>query len=341
MSDASTQPILTICVPTYERPELLARALTSVIDQAGSDDAAQVELLVSDNSPAVSGPVVQAQLPRWPGPSTYLPNEPTIGPIANFNQCLTRARGLFVVFLHDDDYLLPGGVPAILQALSLAGDDRVLLFGVDVVDSQGHLRRHQAFRARRRLSPTAALKQLLSESSFVRIPSIVIRRDVFESVGYFDEGVGNPADFELLIRIFAAYGLRCEPTTVAAYSVHLDAASSGMFRAETIATVMMIFDRARDLKALPDHVVTRCEADWLHQFVLGGTYRQLRIGDLAGARRTLSLLQLPAVAALGPSRRWRPVRWLFEGLMRLPRPVVARTMIVVGRASPERLWPPW
>jgi glycosyltransferase involved in cell wall biosynthesis len=333
-------PSLSICVPTFERPLLLARALTSVVDQDGPD-AARVELLVCDNSPDVSKPIVEAQLQRWSGPTAYIPNVPALEPISNFNECIARSTGQYVLLLHDDDYLLPGSVAAILEAIETAPDKAVLLFGVDIVDEQGRRRRRQAFRIPRRLTPREAMLRLLTDSSFVRIPAIVLRRDVFETVGTFDESVMNPTDFDLMVRIFATYGVSCEVPTIAAYSVHAQGSTSGMFHAETIATLLTIFDRARSLGVLPEETIRRCEADWFHHFILGGTYRQLRAGELHQARTILALFKLPGVAALGPSNRWRPLRWLFAAIVRLPPRLATGLMRSVGRASPERFWLSW
>ena len=337
---AVVTPDLSVCVPTFERPELLARALASVVDQDGPD-AHRIELLVSDNSPAVSRSVAESNVERWSGPTRYLANERSIGAIANFNQCLREARGTWILFLHDDDYLLPGAMASILEAIGRPDGDSVLLFGVDVVDDYGRRRRRQSFDVVERLHPRQALVRLMSDSSFVRIPSIVIRRDVFDEVGQFDEALGNPTDFDLLIRVFARYGLRCEPRTIAAYSVRAGAATAEMFNADTIARLMTIFRRARNLKVLPESVMDRCEADWFHQFILGGAYRQLRAGEPRRARTILELFHLPEVRALGVSSRWRPIRWFFEMVVRLPPEIASKAMRVIGGISPERFWLSW
>jgi GT2 family glycosyltransferase len=337
---AHLTPDLSVCVPTFERSGLLARALASVVDQDGPDGH-RIELLVSDNSPAVSRSVVEPYLARWTGPTRYLANEPSIGPIPNFNQCLREARGTWILFVHDDDYLLPDAMSSILNAIDTADDDRVLLFGVDVVDERGRRRRRQSFEGVERLGPRRALVRLMSDSSFVRIPSLVIRRDVFDEIGGFDETIGSPTDLDLLTRVFARYGVRCEPRTTAAYSVHVGAATSDMFTADTVATLMTIFRRARDLQVLPEPVLDRCETDFFHHFILGGAYRQLRAGEPRRASEILDLFDLPEVDSLGASTRWRPVRWLFELVVRLPPGVASTAMRAIGRVSPERFMSSW
>lgn len=332
------QPDLSVCVPTFERVAMLTRALGSVADQA-ADAGSRVELIVSDNSPAMSRTVAEPILGGWPGPTTYLPNEPSIGPIPNFNQSISAATGRYVLLLHDDDFLLPGAIASVLEAVDRAGDQRALLFGVAIVDERERRRRQQAFQVVQRLAPANALKRLLTDSSFVRIPAIVIRRDAFDELGLFDETLGEPTDLDLMVRVFARYGVRLEPAVIAAYTVHVQAATTEMFHAETIAILMSIFDRARATGALPEGILVRCQTDWFHHFILGGAYRQLRAGDSRAARRILELFDLPAVAELGPSRRWRPIRALFGLVVRLPPRFAGGMMKLVGRASPERFLP--
>ncbi len=240
-----------------------------------------------------------------------------------------------MLILHDDDYLLPTGTAAILAATHTAAErDAALLFGVRVVDGDGRLRRHQCFKHEHYLSPPDAVTRLLSDSSFVRAPAIVIRRQAFATVGRFDETVGNPTDFDMWLRIFSRFGVRCLPTTISAYSVHEEAATTTMFTAESVRTTLKIFDRAAATGLLAPHVLRTCAADFFHQFILAGAGRRLGAGDCRGAADIMALFQMPEIRALGVSRRWRPVRICMQRLVGLP----ARLSRAVAGALQYRSW---
>ena len=102
-----TRPLVSICIPTYERPADLETAIASVLVQG--DD---LEVVVSDN--ARSGEQVVARLadPRI----RYFRNPENLGPIGNTNAALDRARGRYLGVLHDDDRLLPGFLDCVLLA---------------------------------------------------------------------------------------------------------------------------------------------------------------------------------------------------------------------------------
>jgi Glycosyl transferase family 2 len=253
--------------------------------------------------------VCKAALSEWPGRALYLANETNIGAVANMNKCIARASGQYIVFLHDDDYMLPVGTSAILGVTRAATErDAALLFGVQVVDGEGRLRRYQCFKQEEWLPPADALIRLLSEPSFVRTPGLVVRRKVFDEVGVFDPSVVNTNDFDLWLRIFARYGVRCLPSTISAYSVHEAAWTTTMFTVDTVRAIFQIFERALATDILPARVVRECAADFFHQFILAGAARRLSVGDRVGAAEIMRMLRMPEIRALGGSPRWLRIR---------------------------------
>jgi len=306
------QPELSVTIPTFHRPDSLVTALRSVTVDVG-EAAPRIELVVSDNSTdTLSECVVGPIFDTWPGPTTYVRHEPSRGRTENQNACVALATGAWQLILHDDDYLLSGGVSSILDGIRSAGpDDQVLLFGVRVVDEHGRLRRHQRFRTARRLAPEDALRKLLTGSSFVRMPAICVRRDAYAAVGDFDATLRNVDDYDMWIRLFARYGILTMPRTVSAYVIHSGAESEGMFDADGIEQIQELFRRAERTGVVTAADLGCRKRTYLHQFILAGCFRHLQRRDWAGAQRVLKLFTLPGVAELGWSRRWSLVRIAF------------------------------
>jgi len=308
------RPLLSITMPTKDRPELLARALASVARAAGPV-ADRVELTVSDgSSDDASAMVVDRFLAGWPGTHRYVRNRPPLGLVENMNRAVELAGGEWVMQLDDDDYLLPGAGAAMLAAIGRARpEEAVCLFGVDIVDAQGVRRRSQRFRRPEYLPPARALERLLRNSSFVREPAALVRRAALQREGLFDPGVGGTTDLDMWVRLFARHGVRCLPPVTCAYTIHEAALTSGMWNPATVASLSEIFDRAAAYRVVPEAALRRWQADFLHQFVLAGAYRRLRRRRRAEARQVLALLDLPEVRSLGASPRWLPVRLAFTG----------------------------
>jgi glycosyltransferase involved in cell wall biosynthesis len=306
------KPLLAVTMPTRNRPELLERALRSVIE-ALEPVAMQVEVAVSDGSDDdASGAVVHRLLTGWPGGLRYVRNRPPLPLVANMNRAVEISNGQWVMQLDDDDYLLPGAGEAMIEAIRRAGPgEAVLLFGVQIVDGQGVRRRDQRFRHEQYLGPKEALRRLLRNSSFVREPTAVVRRTALEEEGLFDTSIGGPADTDMWVRLFSRYGVRCLPQATCAYTIHEAAATTGMWNPSTIKANAEIFDRAVAGGVVPEPTVRRWQADWYHQFILAGAYRQLRLGRRAEAREVLQLFDQPDVRDVGVSPKWLPVRVAF------------------------------
>lgn len=109
-------PLLSICIPTYNRAELLRSALLSLTPQVKElgDD---VELVVSDNCSTDD----TRQVVEWArqfGPLRYHRNDENVGAIPNILALADRlAAGEFCWLLGDDEMLRPGAVAKVVEVL--------------------------------------------------------------------------------------------------------------------------------------------------------------------------------------------------------------------------------
>lgn len=313
------RPQLSICIPAYNRPRGLYTAVNSIIAPLTPAQRAAIELIITDDS-TLAAPQVERLLQGWQGTWRYHKNPQRLGMVANWNQSLAYARGEFVLLLHDDDYLLPEGITHLLNALNCYGSQYdVFLFGVHLVDGQGHCLRQQIPLRQRWLPPVTAVRQLLSHSSFVRFPALVWRRSLLERVGKFSPAYGEATDIYQWLRFFAAAGVYTIPVATAAYTIHDQALSMGMFQTQTLGYLNAIFREAAQLNLLPPPVLRQAQRDFLHQFILAGTWRFLRRRQWQQAAAVYRLLTTPEVAPLGLSPRWAVLRFLFGVALRLLR----------------------
>ena len=98
------QPLVTICIPTYNRPEMLRQSLQSVLWQSYR----HLEVIVSDNaSDSDTAGVVDSfgddrvRVDRL---------EENIGLHGNLSRCLHLGTGTYRTMLPDDDLMLPGNL---------------------------------------------------------------------------------------------------------------------------------------------------------------------------------------------------------------------------------------
>ncbi len=95
--------MLTVVVPTANRPEMLRTALRSIEAQVARKDIGAV--LVSENSAFIASEKVCAEFPSLP--ITYVVRTPPTGPLEHGVAIFNEARNLpgkYVAVLHDDDW---------------------------------------------------------------------------------------------------------------------------------------------------------------------------------------------------------------------------------------------
>jgi glycosyltransferase involved in cell wall biosynthesis len=216
-------PAVTVCIPTYNRRELLAASLRSVLDQSFQD----IEIIVSDNASTddTADFVRSLNDPRV----RYDRLEENIGLFGNLSRCLHLGSGRYRVMLPDDDLMLPG---------NLAEKVRFL----DQNPSAGMV--HSAFRYldqnARPVGPASHWSRLDGDTlepgeSFVRrslalggivcVSSVMMRSDLVAEEK-FDADDGPYADIGLWLRIGARSDVGFLIAPLSGYLVHASSASS-------------------------------------------------------------------------------------------------------------------
>lgn len=129
------KPLVSILIPTFNRPDFFEQALRSALAQTYSN----IEIIVSDNSTNKLTEQVVARYQATPRGSVirYYHNPDNIGPIANQQRCLNLAKGEFINYLNDDDLFHPKKIEKMMYYF-LARPDVVLVTSQRrVIDAKG------------------------------------------------------------------------------------------------------------------------------------------------------------------------------------------------------------
>ena len=109
---------ISVIIPTYHRPELLRRAVTSVLRQDGYDAALEVIVCVSDRTDARDRAVAESLAGE--DPRVRFVVAPRGGVAAARNAGIAAARGDLFAFMDDDCQATPGWLEAGIDGLSTA-----------------------------------------------------------------------------------------------------------------------------------------------------------------------------------------------------------------------------
>ena len=114
MSSSPSPPVLSLIVPTRERAHTLAFTLATALDQRSDD----YEVIVSDNASSDGTRTVVEQLAT--SRLRYVNTGQRLSMCGNYEFALEHARGDYVVFIGDDDAVVPGALDLLLSMLRLA-----------------------------------------------------------------------------------------------------------------------------------------------------------------------------------------------------------------------------
>ncbi|MFE4104662.1 glycosyltransferase family 2 protein [Almyronema epifaneia] len=187
------QPLLSIIIPTHNRPHLLEKAVKSALQQTLKN----IEVIVVDDA---SDP--PAQLADHPQLSVIRLSTSHGGAGAR-NVGTQAAQGRWITYLDDDDQLLPHMAETSLKALAATDlpPPVAVISGIEVVDETGQ---HQE----ERLPPPVrfkgcyfSLEDLEPGCSYNTKQTLVVERDVIEKIGGWDENFRSRVHSELFLRL--------------------------------------------------------------------------------------------------------------------------------------------
>lgn len=191
------EPRLTICIPTYNRPEFLSECLQSVLAQTWDDFV--VVILDNASTADYSWVLRLRDDPRV----VYRRRPVNVGAAGNIALALREYRDTeFLMVFHDDDLMHPRLIEWQLQAL--ANDPHAVLAASELAFFRGGEASSIEYWTRltgrcTRLASEADLARLLLRGSPIHFGSVVYRCDALKGVTLDTERFGKICDRPLLL----------------------------------------------------------------------------------------------------------------------------------------------
>lgn len=213
-----TNPLVSVIIPTYNRADLIRRALESVFAQTYANlEAIVVDNASSDNTAEVVSSIIDKRL-------KFIRHDVNKGPAASRNTGLRNSRGDYITFLDSDDEWLPRKLACQLDIFKKEGE------GIGLVFTNGF---NEAINAMAITDPVSSgiyydpgkdkfypLRKLITPPSSWMLPC-----EVTEKIGYFDEAMITWDDGDYLARVayeFPVYFLNQDLVIWHASGVHLN-----------------------------------------------------------------------------------------------------------------------
>jgi glycosyltransferase involved in cell wall biosynthesis len=218
----SAYPLISICIPTFNGESYLREALDSVRQQSYKN----IEVVISDNN-SIDGTtqIIQDFVKEVDFPVTVVNNE-IIGIGSNWNNCIRYCKGSYVKFLFQDDVLLKDCLPKMLEAIDqqdigMSYCNKVLIGNAENSDQENNDLHFDHYSRYTR-------DQILKDRYLYRHPRnkigeptcVLIRKEVFDRVGFFNEKLKQSLDYEFYYRLMKCYRVKAVHEKLVQFRIH-------------------------------------------------------------------------------------------------------------------------
>jgi len=239
MAIPSKEVPVSVCIPVYNGALHIRDAIQSILNQT----VIPQEIIVSDSgSSDGSENIVREEARKAQATLIILPTT-TRGMVANWNSTIRAASGKYVKFLFQDDLLHSTCLEEMVKVaesdkrIGLVFSPRDLLVEPSVEDDwiTRWLQQHQNLAAgfgNLKISQPGSL--LLRSPDLLEQPlnkigeptAVLVRRDLFDKVGLFNENMRQLVDMEMWVRLMAASHVGYIPAALSSVRVHARQATS-------------------------------------------------------------------------------------------------------------------
>lgn len=200
-------PLVSVCLPVYNDGDTVGETISSLLGQAYPN----FEIVVSDNASTDGTREIVASFndPRI----RYRRNDNNVGAFPNWNLAIRDARGEYIAVYHADDVYHADILAAESDFLSGHPEAGAVFALDDWIDEDGRwfgdsrlppeLSGRNLYRF-----PEVFESLLLHGNNFLRCPTFMARRTVFDRVGFFDEQLEpfrSARDLEFFLRLLREY----------------------------------------------------------------------------------------------------------------------------------------
>ena len=208
-------PKVSIIIPTYNRAKLLSRAIKSVLDQTFKD----FELFIVDDGSTDNTKEVVREFQKRDSRIKYIWQENSGAPARPKNTGIKNAKGNYIAFLDDDDEWLSEKLEKQLELFEGLESDLGFVGCNILVINESNKKIWREYKIPR-YSSQIFFEELLEGNFILTSSSIMIKKEVLDKIGLFDENLKFADDWDLWLRIAKKYRFDFVPEFLIKYYIH-------------------------------------------------------------------------------------------------------------------------
>ena len=181
---------VSVIIPTYNRPKNLHRAISSCVKQTYDN----IEIIVVDDCSKVNNEKVVDKIGS--NRVRFFRNEENKGAPYSRNKGLSEAKGNYIMFLDDDDIILPTKIEEQIDYFETSKDKNLGVVTCDV-----RYKRPDINEVKRNRKKGWLYKDLLKAYCVYGTETMLIKKEHLQSIGGFDTSLESNQEYDLQIRL--------------------------------------------------------------------------------------------------------------------------------------------
>ncbi len=231
-----SQPFVSICIPVYNGLKHLNECLDSCLNQ----QYANYEIIICDDGSHDKSTELIEDYARKHSKIRFFRNEKNLGLVGNWNRCLDHAKGEWIKFVFQDDYITPDCLQVFLESvqpgsLLLVSERHFVL--PDQPTEEQFIYYNQKVRTLKNTNqntqsyfPPGLLSHIAVQNmcmNFIGEPSLTFfKKECVQQLGNFNAILKQICDLEFVLRVGSTYGLTYVPKKICAFRIHSESTTS-------------------------------------------------------------------------------------------------------------------
>jgi len=201
-------PLVSICIPTFNNADYLRDTISSILNQTYKN----IEIIILDNASTDGTEQIVNEISKSYD-LKYDNNQTNLGAFSNFNKSFKIAKGDYIAIFHSDDIYEKNIIEREMEIL-LDNENVGAVFTTGKMIN-GNDKIIGSFAVPRKLRDKTIFdfKEVLTEflkngNSFILCPTFMVKKEVIDKCGFYNcINFGTAADIDLWLRILKDYNI--------------------------------------------------------------------------------------------------------------------------------------
>jgi len=229
------KPLISVCIPVYNGEKYLRECLESVISQSYQ----HMEILIVDDCSSDSSLKMAEEFAKKDERIRVVRNDANAGLVGNWNRCIQLAKGDWIKFAFQDDFLKSNCVEVFVKAIEDSGGKIPLIVSGRNFLVEGEVSKEKRKYYDSKLPGPGLFRKSGDNKISARVicneaighmcmniigepTTLIFKKSITENTGVYNDSLEQICDFEFALRLAAANGFIYLPQKLTTFRIHDD-----------------------------------------------------------------------------------------------------------------------